>query len=134
MYGRRFESLTVLAMEYFRRRGVQFAVLETGLGGLHDSTNAVSKSILSVRRIKSVSKALSDIGVPASCQVVTSLALDHTHILGNSLEAIAAQKAGIIKRGQVSFYQASSIPFLIPDLHVFLDGRRHWWKHPKRLP
>jgi len=84
----RFETLTVLALEHFRRRGVDYAVLETGLGGRNDSTNAVSSSLLAV---------------------VTSLALDHTHILGNSLEAIAAEKAGIIRTGQAAAVLGPSI-------------------------
>jgi len=85
----RFESLTLLAMEHFRRSGVNVAVLEAGLGGHIDSTNAVKSTCLSV---------------------VTSLALDHTHILGDTLEAIATEKAGIIKRGQAAAVIGPSIP------------------------
>merc|ERR1711865_308328 len=77
----RFESLTLLAMEHFRRCKVNFAVLEAGLGGRNDATNAVSSSHLSV---------------------ITSVALDHTHILGDTVEAISLEKAGIVKRGQVA--------------------------------
>lgn len=72
-----FELLLAMTLMYFRNQGVKFAVLETGLGGLLDGTNAVSSD--------------------NKTAVITRLGLDHTHILGNTLEAIAAQKAGIIK-------------------------------------
>lgn len=71
-----FELLLAMSLVYFRNQGVKFAVLETGLGGLLDGTNAVSSN--------------------DKTAVITRLGLDHTHILGNTLEAIAAQKAGII--------------------------------------
>jgi dihydrofolate synthase/folylpolyglutamate synthase len=70
-----FEFTTFLAFIYFSQEKVDFAVLETGLGGRLDATNIVSP-ILSV---------------------ITSISLDHTDILGNTLEAIAKEKAGIIK-------------------------------------
>ena len=62
-------------MEHFRRSGVNVAVLEAGLGGHIDSTNAVKSTCLSV---------------------VTSLALDHTHILGDTLEARLPFPCGLI--------------------------------------
>ena len=72
-----FEILTVLAFTYFAQCGVQYQALEVGLGGRLDATNVVK---------------------PDVC-VITSISLDHTEVLGTTLEAIAAEKAGIIKQG-----------------------------------
>jgi dihydrofolate synthase/folylpolyglutamate synthase len=73
-----FEALTALAFAYFQKERVDFQVLEVGLGGRLDATNVVAN--------------------PAVC-VITSISLDHTQILGNTLEEIAREKAGIIKPG-----------------------------------
>ena len=70
-----FELLTAAALWLFRKRGVDIAVLEVGLGGRWDATSVVSPSVA----------------------VVTGVGLDHTRILGETLEAIAADKACIIK-------------------------------------
>ena len=70
-----FEMTVAMAFEYFAEQQVDFAVIETGLGGLLDSTNIIT-SILSV---------------------ITNIGYDHQNILGNTLEEIATQKAGIIK-------------------------------------
>lgn len=70
-----FETLTAMALDYFVEKKVDIAVVEVGLGGLLDSTNVV-KPLLTV---------------------ITTIGLDHTDILGDTLEEIAAQKAGIIK-------------------------------------
>jgi dihydrofolate synthase/folylpolyglutamate synthase len=71
-----FEALTALAFVYFQKKQVDFQVLEVGLGGRLDATNVVTD--------------------PTVC-VITSISLDHTQILGNSLEEIAREKAGIVK-------------------------------------
>ena len=78
-YGRltTFELLTALAFAYFRLKGVDFQVVEVGLGGRLDATNIVN---------------------PEVC-IITSISLDHTDILGNSLTELATEKAGIIKPG-----------------------------------
>lgn len=73
-----FEALTALAFAYFQNKKVDFQVLEVGLGGRLDATNVVAN--------------------PKVC-IITSISLDHTQILGNSLEQIAGEKAGIIKPG-----------------------------------
>jgi len=73
-----FELLTGLAFAYFKKCGADFQVLETGLGGRLDATNIVAK--------------------PDVC-VITSISLDHTAVLGDTLAEIAAEKAGIIKPG-----------------------------------
>lgn len=70
-----FEALTALAFIYFANEKVEFQVLEVGLGGRLDATNVVEPEIT----------------------VITSLSLDHTDILGNTLHEIAREKAGIIK-------------------------------------
>jgi dihydrofolate synthase/folylpolyglutamate synthase len=73
-----FEALTALAFAYFRNERADFQVLEVGLGGRLDATNVVPS--------------------PLVC-VITSISLDHVQILGNSLQEIAREKAGIIKPG-----------------------------------
>ena len=72
-----FEIATAMAFSYFREAGVDIAVVEVGLGGRLDSTNIITP-ILSV---------------------ITNISLDHTQLLGASLEQIAMEKAGIIKPG-----------------------------------
>jgi dihydrofolate synthase/folylpolyglutamate synthase len=72
-----FEILTALAFAYFKEKAVDFQVLETGLGGRLDATNVVK---------------------PEVC-VITSISLDHTEVLGDTIAKIAAEKAGIIKPG-----------------------------------
>jgi len=73
-----FEVLTALAFAYFQKKRVDFQVLEVGLGGRLDATNVVAN--------------------PVVC-VITPISLDHTQLLGNTLEEIAREKAGIIKSG-----------------------------------
>ena len=73
-----FELATALAFTIFRNEECDFVVLEVGLGGRLDATNVVANPSLSV---------------------ITSVQLDHTSILGNSLEKIAIEKAGIMKHG-----------------------------------
>ena len=72
-----FEVTTALAFLYFARQNVDLAVLEVGLGGRLDATNVIVPQV----------------------SVITSLSLDHTYLLGNTLAEIAAEKAGIIKPG-----------------------------------
>jgi len=72
-----FEIFTALAMRHFADVGVDIAVLETGLGGRLDSTNVVKPLVVGL----------------------TSISLDHTHQLGNTVEKIATEKAGVFKSG-----------------------------------
>jgi len=72
-----FEILTAAAFVYFSKQRVDYAVLETGLGGRKDPTNVCAPSV----------------------SVITSVGKDHTQYLGDTLAEIAAEKAGIIKRG-----------------------------------
>ncbi len=73
-----FELLSAIAFEHFKREKCDFVVLEAGLGGRLDSTNVIRSSLLSV---------------------ITGISLDHTGVLGDTVEKIAAEKAGIIKNG-----------------------------------
>ena len=75
-----FEIFTACAFIYFKERKVDFSVLETGLGGRLDATNVTD---------------------PVVCGI-TNISLEHTDKLGDSLEAIAREKSGIIKRGVVA--------------------------------
>lgn len=79
-----FELITIIAFLYFKRKGCDVVVLETGLGGTFDPTNVISKSLLSI---------------------ITNIGFDHCAILGDTLEQIAAAKGGIIKpNGSVLLY------------------------------
>ena len=73
-----FEIVTAIAFLYFAEKKADYVVLEVGLGGTGDSTNVVKK--------------------PLAC-IIASISLDHTDRLGNTIEAIAREKAGIIKEG-----------------------------------
>ena len=73
-----FEVVTAIAFVYFRKKRADFIVLEVGLGGKGDSTNIIKEPIISV---------------------ISSISLDHMDRLGNSTREIAAEKAGIIKKG-----------------------------------
>ena len=72
-----FEYTTLMAFEYFQTHEVDYAVIEVGLGGRLDSTNVILPKL----------------------SIITNISLDHTQYLGNTLEAIAYEKAGIIKEG-----------------------------------
>ncbi len=71
-----FEMETAMAMLYFLREKCDLAVLEVGLGGKRDATNVITTAV---------------------CSVITSVSMDHMHILGDTLGQIAAEKAGIVK-------------------------------------
>lgn len=74
-----FEATTAIALAWFRRSRVDLALLEVGLGGRFDATNIVT---------------------PVA-GVITPIGLEHTHYLGDTVEAIAAEKAGVIKKGMI---------------------------------
>jgi dihydrofolate synthase/folylpolyglutamate synthase len=76
-YSSFFEITTALAMEYFKEERVDVAVLEVGMGGRWDATNMVDSKI----------------------SIITDISLEHTGYLGNTVEKIAYEKAGIIKNG-----------------------------------
>lgn len=71
-----FELTSCMAFDFFSKSGVDIAVIEVGLGGRLDSTNIITPAL----------------------SIITNISYDHTAILGNTLEKIATEKAGIIKR------------------------------------
>ena len=81
-----FEYLFAVGMVIFRQKQVEYAVLETGLGGRLDATNVVGHPLLTV---------------------ITSISLEHTEILGDTIEQIAGEKAGILKPGTPIVYDTS---------------------------
>ena len=83
-----FELITAIAFEYFARNNCDYVVLECGLGGRLDSTNIIETSVLSV---------------------ITGIALDHVAILGDTVEKIAAEKAGIIKSGTTCLWCGTDV-------------------------
>jgi dihydrofolate synthase/folylpolyglutamate synthase len=107
-----FEVITALAFLYFARQQVDIAVVEVGLGGRLDATNVVEPVV----------------------SVITSLSLDHTHLLGETLPEIAGEKGGIIKPGVpvVTAWQPSEA---LAVLHAIADERgaplttigQDWW-------
>jgi len=90
-----FEITVAMAFDYFAEQNVDIAIVETGLGGLLDSTNILR---------------------PELC-IISNIGLDHTDMLGETLEEIASQKAGIIKEG---------VPLIVSETqeeveHVFVN-------------
>ncbi|KPI46999.1 folylpolyglutamate synthase [Clostridioides difficile] len=79
-YPTEFEVVTAMAFYYYSEQNVDFVALEVGLGGRYDATNIITKSLVSV---------------------IASISLDHTGILGDTIEKIAYEKAGIIKENGV---------------------------------
>jgi len=71
-----FEIVTIIAMIYFAREKVDYVVFEAGMGGRLDATNILQTPV---------------------CTAITSLGLDHTEVLGSTIDLIAAEKAGIFK-------------------------------------
>ena len=89
-----FELITAIAFEYFRREACDVVVLEVGMGGRLDSTNIISPETVIL-------------------SVITGIAMDHTAFLGDTPEAIAKEKAGIIK---------PHVPVLFGGAHPAVGG------------
>ena len=91
-----FELVSCIAFEFFSRRKCDIVVLEVGMGGEMDSTNVIDTPLVSV---------------------ITNIGLDHTEMLGDTLEKIAATKAGIIKSGgtAVIYRNQPSVEQVIAD-------------------
>ena len=83
-----FELITALAFEFFARHNCDIVILEAGMGGRLDSTNIIDTSVLSL---------------------ITGIALDHVAFLGDTVEKIAFEKAGIIKRGVPIIYGGDDV-------------------------
>ena len=84
-----FEITFLIAWKYFERKGCDRAVFEVGLGGRLDATNVIEGP---------------------KTDIITSIGLDHTHILGDTLEKIALEKLGIVKNGDRVLVGSSSDP------------------------
>ncbi len=100
-----FEFVFAMGMLIFARYQVEYAVLETGLGGRLDATNIVEHPLLTV---------------------ITSISLEHTEILGDTLEKIAAEKAGILKNHVPVVYDTSC-----PEGEKVIAGRADELNCPK---
>ncbi len=115
-----FEITVGMAFDYFHKQQVDIAVIETGLGGRLDSTNVITPEL----------------------SIITNIGLDHMNLLGDTLELIAAEKAGIIKKnipviiGEYSSATAdvfNSVAALNDASIIFADKLRYVseWKHEK---
>ena len=89
-----FELITAMGFEYFRREQCDIVVCEVGMGGDWDATNVIENT---------------------ECAVITNIGLDHTKYLGDTVEAIARTKAGIVKPGRpcVLYRQRASVEAVI---------------------
>lgn len=113
-----FDYCLAMAMLYFKEQHCEIVILETGLGGRLDSTNSIDAPLVSV---------------------ITKIGYDHTQVLGNTLTEIAAEKAGICKKGSRLITERQepevmqvlqevchklSIPCQVADDTVVLSGKR----------
>lgn len=107
-----FELVTAIAFHYFRKKPMDFLILEVGLGGRGDSTNIIRNPLISV---------------------ITSISFDHMAQLGNTLEEIAAEKAGIIKKGcpVVSWAREPSADVI---RRIALDKGSHFYGRDTIIP
>ena len=108
-----FETTTAMAFSYFKDQEVDVAVIETGLGGRLDSTNVLYPQVT----------------------VLTSISLDHTKILGSSLEKIAIEKCGIVKKNipLVSAIQKKKVKFIIKNKTNELEAPYLEIEEPKMI-
>ena len=127
-----FELITAIAFEYFKRERCDVVILEAGMGGRLDSTNIITTPLLSV---------------------ITGIALDHTVFLGDTVEKIAAEKAGIIKTAPILWggedksarevirakADECGVPFIEPDYALIenlvadLRGSRFSYRHHENV-
>jgi dihydrofolate synthase/folylpolyglutamate synthase len=101
-----FEAATALAFHHFAKQSVDLAVIEVGLGGGRDATNVVQPELA----------------------IVTTIELEHTQILGDTLEAIAAEKAGIIKPSTPTISAVSDPEALGPIERACADRGSTLWR------
>ena len=108
-----FETTTAMAFSYFNDQEVDVAVIETGLGGRLDSTNVLYPEVT----------------------VLTSISIDHTRILGSSLEQIAIEKCGIIKKNipLVSSIQKNKVKLIIKNKTNELEAPYLEIEEPKEI-
>ena len=94
-----FEFVTAMAFDWFAKNNCDFVVLETGLGGRFDATNVVHGTL---------------------CSVITSISLDHTAVLGDTLAKIAYEKSGIIKPGRALVFNEQEV-----EVNSVLENEAH---------
>ncbi len=128
-----FEIVTAIGFEYFKRKQCDIVVLEVGMGGEWDATNVIEDN---------------------EAAVIVNIGLDHTEVLGDTIEKIAKTKSGVVKRGCpcVMYRQEPSVeqvfeevcrdmdaPFILADFDTLrprysgLDGQRFDWEDLKDL-
>lgn len=95
-----FEILTAVMFDYFAENEIDFAVIEVGLGGKFDATNVIKAPL---------------------CSIITTIDFDHTERLGNTIEKIAEEKAGIIKQNCPVVINATNKSFNIFQSHCEKD-------------
>ncbi len=100
-----FEASTLLAFKYFSDEKIDIAVLEVGLGGRWDSTNIVEPEV----------------------SVITNVSLDHTHLLGDTLEKIAEEKAGICRKNRPTVIGSEQMELISK---VILKGVKEIYHYP----
>lgn len=108
-----FEMSVGMAFDYFAKNKVDIAIIETGLGGRLDSTNIITPLL----------------------SIITNIGMDHLGVLGNSLEAIAREKAGIIKRNTpvvIGEYTQETKP-IFKDAAIKNEAKIHYVNHNKPL-
>lgn len=97
-----FEAVTAAALQAFADAGVDVAVVEAGLGGRHDATNVLRTRVV----------------------LLTNVGLEHTDVLGNSLEAIAAEKLAVAREDSVVVLPDRSHEHLVPGCEIRIGGAR----------
>ncbi|MCC7397333.1 MAG: hypothetical protein IT455_09750 [Planctomycetes bacterium] len=97
-----FEAMTVIAAEWFAARGVDLACYEVGLGGRYDATTAL----------------------PVDASVLTTIELEHTDVLGDTIAQIAAEKVPIVRPGGVGFTSLAGEALAIARAHAQAVGAR----------
>jgi len=109
-----FEALTAIALQYFRTK-VDIAILEVGMGGRFDATSVMDPQIA----------------------IITTIALEHEQYLGDTVEAIASEKAGIIKNGSTVITACTDAALAVINMQakemaapVYVVGRDITWEHP----
>lgn len=93
-----FEMMTAIAFKFFKDSGCDIVVLETGMGGRLDATNVIDSPL---------------------CSVITSIDLDHTKVLGNSIQKITIEKCGIIKKDSEIVLGPKQNLIVYSTAHVF---------------
>jgi len=108
-----FEMSVGMAFHYFEENNIDIAIIETGLGGRLDSTNIIHPLL----------------------SVITNIGMDHLGILGNSLEAIAKEKAGIIKRNTpvIIGEYTKETKAVFQDIAKSNNSEIHWVNHKQPL-